>query len=86
MKEYIEIPYVLNGRKRTIFFNDVRGYKKVIHSSIYGASVAYNRGDKFYFFNISKGDEFISFSCCVGREHIPVDYSDAEKFIDIKCY
>ncbi len=83
MEKSIKIPYILNGHKRFIYFKDIRGYKKICYSSNYGFIVLYKNGDKFYFFHMD-GDEYILFSCQDNRGDVPVEYSDAEKFLDIK--
>lgn len=90
MKE-IKIPYVVDDRRRDIFFNDVKGYSKYVQSIVsfdrLCVLVTYKRGDLYFQFCLENKD-YITFTCFssdTGIDH-NVELSTAEKFLSFSNY
>lgn len=96
MKE-IKIPYEMLGRRRTVCFNDVKGYKKIVLSSRLNFTVTYSRGDKHYIFSCEYVD-YVSCRCIDAGKYdeksgvyyeYDIEASDVRKFIrfssDVWC-
>ncbi len=90
MKE-IKIPYVVDGRRRDIIFNDVKGYKKNVMSIVsfddrLCVLITYVRGNLYYQFSLDNKD-YITFTCFSDTE---IDYdvtlATAEKFLLFSNY
>lgn len=85
MKE-LKIPYVVDGRRRDIFFNDVKGYSKYVQSIVsfdrLCVLVTYKRGDLYFQFSLENKD-YITFTCFSSDTEIEYDFdlATAEKFL-----
>lgn len=89
--EEIKIPYVVDGRRRDISFNDVKGYKKFV-SSIASFDrlcvlVTYVRGDLYCQFCLENKD-YITFTCFSSDTGIEYNFELAtvEKFLSFSNY
>lgn len=87
MKE-IKIPYVVDCRRRDIFFNDVKGYSKYVQSIVsfdrLCVLVTYKRGDLYCQFCMENKD-YITFTCFSSDLDTEIEYdfdlATAEKFL-----
>lgn len=90
MKE-IKIPYVVDGRRRDISFDDVKGYKKYVQSIVsfdrLCVLVTYVRGDLYCQFSLENKD-YITFTCFSSDTGIEYDFDldTAEKFLGFSSY
>lgn len=90
MKE-VKIPYVVDGRRRDIFFNDVKGYNKYVQSIVsfdrLCVFVTYKRGDLYCQFSLENKD-YITFTCFSSDMGIEYDFelATAEKFLSFTNY
>ena len=93
MKE-IKIPYVVDGRRRDIYFNDVKGYSKYVQSfasfdNRLCVLVTYKRDDLYCQFCLENKD-YITFTCYSSDLDTEIEYdfelATAEKFLSFTNY